>query len=311
MRRLALILALLLVPASTALGADLGELLEQSREASFSAEQVIACSTPDGVEDAVIKLTQTAGELRVENAVDPGVVVSSGSGGWTVVREGLVVASVTVPTGEHVADPRYVVEDGEPVLYLGRDATSYRMVGDGLVRAELVFDDEVGALLRVATFTDEGELYCERRLISLEPIPAGEPPTDSAGGPDAPGEDLGIETGVETDLPTELAGFQLLDAYRDREGFTFAYYSDGFFSFAVFQTPVRIAVEDALPVDLEAGRYLRTFGPGQVTFAWETLTGGMALVGDLPPDMHPDVLAGLPHPQDPGFLRRLWRSLFG
>jgi hypothetical protein len=37
----------------------------------------------------------------------------------------------------------------------------------------------------------------------------------------------------------------------------------------------------------------------------------MALVGDLPPDMHEDVLAGLPTPTDPGLLQRLWRSLFG
>ena len=48
MRRLiALVAALVLVPASAALGADLDELLDESQEASFSAEQVITCSTPD------------------------------------------------------------------------------------------------------------------------------------------------------------------------------------------------------------------------------------------------------------------------
>jgi hypothetical protein len=37
----------------------------------------------------------------------------------------------------------------------------------------------------------------------------------------------------------------------------------------------------------------------------------MAMVGDLPPDMHEGVLAGLPAPEDPGLFQRLWRSLFG
>jgi hypothetical protein len=37
----------------------------------------------------------------------------------------------------------------------------------------------------------------------------------------------------------------------------------------------------------------------------------MALVGDLPPDLHEAVLEELPRPETPGLFRRLWRSLFG
>jgi len=37
----------------------------------------------------------------------------------------------------------------------------------------------------------------------------------------------------------------------------------------------------------------------------------MALVGDLPPDLHETVLSDMPHPQDPGLFRRFWRALFG
>ena len=44
---------------------------------------------------------------------------------------------------------------------------------------------------------------------------------------------------------------------------------------------------------------------------WDMWQSGMALVGDLPPDLHEAVLSEMPHPEDPGFFRRWWRSLFG
>lgn len=305
-RLLAFVVALVLLPAAAAAGADLEELLQRSQDASYTAEQLIACNTPDGVRDALLKLSQQDGEIVVESQVEPGVVVSTGAGGWTVTRQGALVSSASVPPEEHVAESRYELEDGEPVVYLGREATSYAMVGEGMIRAELVFDDEVGALLRVATFTDDGDVYCERRFISFDPTAA--PSAEVSAPVETDPSTLG--TPSEADLPGELSGFELLDVYQDPQGFTFAYYSDGFFSFAVFHTPVRIEADEAVPVDL-GGRYLRSFGAGQVTYAWETQDGGMALVGDLPPDMHHEVLTTLPPPQDPGLLRRLWRSLFG
>ena len=60
---------------------------------------------------------------------------------------------------------------------------------------------------------------------------------------------------------------------------------------------------------VQAGNLL--FTAGQVTYAWETREAGMALVGDLPPDLHEAVLAAMPHPEDPGLFRRWWRALFG
>jgi hypothetical protein len=297
--------ALVLIPASTALGADLDELLDESREASYRAEQVITCSTPDGVRNAVIELSQASGELHVGAAVAPEVEVASGFGGWSLVREGDVVSSANVDEAGEAPDPNYELDDGTPSEYLGREATMYRMTGDGVVRAELVFDVEAGTLLRVVTFNADGSVYCERRFVTFDPgrqqPPASEPTTDSAP----------AEAGIESSLPQTLAGFERLDVYRDDEGFVFAYYSDGFFSFAVFQTPAVVAAGDGSPVTIADGVYVRSFGAGQVTFAWETRSGGMALVGDLPPDMHEAVLSGLPAPEDPGLFRRLWRNLFG
>ena len=297
--------ALVLVPASTALGADLDELLDDSREASYSAEQVITCSTPDGVRDAVIELSQSRGELHVGAPVAPDVEVASGSGGWTLVREGSVVSSANVQGTGDVPEPRYSVDDGADTEYLGREATRYEMAGDGVVRAELVFDVEIGALLRVVTFNGDGSIYCERRFVTFDP--EAPPPDDE----DSADVIESAEGGAESDLPETLAGFERLDVYRDDEGFVFAYYSDGFFSFAVFQIPSVVIIDTGSPVTLADRVYTRSFSPGQVTYAWETRRGGMAMVGDLPPDMHEAVLAGLPAPEDPGLFRRLWRSLFG
>jgi hypothetical protein len=103
----------------------------------------------------------------------------------------------------------------------------------------------------------------------------------------------------------------LLDQYVDDDGLKFSYYSDGFFSFALFETPVPVSLPDATEVELETGLYRRSFAAGQVTYVWETRDGGAALVGDLPPDLHDSVLAEMPLPHDPGFFRRVWRSLFG
>jgi hypothetical protein len=307
MRRVvAIAIALVLMPASTALAAELDELLDDSREASYTAEQVISCSTPDGVRDAVVEISQTPGELHVGAPVDPDVEVASGYGGWTLVRGDSVVSSANVESGAEVSANRYAVDGGTPVEYLGREAVLYEMLGDGVVRAELVFDAEVGALVRVTTFTGDGHVYCERRFISFDPGVAGAG-AESAAAPDP--EAAGSV--ADSDLPENLDAFERLDVYEDDEGFVFAYYSDGFFSFAVFQTPSVVSLEDGTTVSFDSGAYTRAFTPGQATFVWETRTGGMAVVGDLPPDMHEAVLAGLPTSVDPGLFRRLWRSLFG
>jgi hypothetical protein len=294
------------LPASAASAADLGELLDESREASYTAEQVISCSTPDGVRDAVVEISQVGGELHVGATADPDVEVASGYGGWSLVREGAVVSSANVQATTGVAETRYTVDDGEAIEYLGRPATLYHMIGDGVIRAELVLDDEFGVLLRVATFTADGELYCERRFISFDPMTSSE--TADVGSEPVV---VAPDTTADATLPVTLSEFDRLDVYQDDEGFVFAYYSDGFFSFAVFKTRAVVALDGATTVAVGEHIYSRSFSPGQAMFAWETRDGGMALVGDLPPDMHEAVLIALPAPGEPGLLQRLWRTLFG
>ncbi len=301
-----LVSLLVLLPAVAAGAADLTELLDESGEASYTAEQVINCATPDGDRDAVIDLSQAEGEMHIGASSDPDVEVASGDGGWTLVRGGSVVSSVNVQATTTAAGTHYTVDDGSPTQYLGRAAVLYQMSDGETLRAELVLDSEIGALLRVATFTEDGAVYCEKRFISFEPGDPGAQPENST-------VDAGSasETVVDSDLPETLGSFERLDVYGDEAGFVFGYYSDGFFSFAVFETPSLVMLTEGTVVTVGNSPYARTFTPGQVTYAWETTDGGMALVGDLPPDMHESVLVELPAPSDPGLFRRLWRSLFG
>jgi hypothetical protein len=306
MRRLAFLVAVLVVvPGTAAFGAELDELLEQGQEASYSAEQIISCSTPDGVRDALVRIEQVGGELQLTSSVSGDVEVTAGAGGWTITSDEGLLAQATVDRGDPADDELYVVEDEGAVEYLGRVAMAYLLVRDGEPRAELTIDDETGVVVKAVTLTLDNDVYCERRFVSLD---TEIPEIDKQSGDEVGAPPTLVET---SSLPKNVSGFELLDQYEDESGVRFAYYSDGFFSFALFETPSAVAVPEATPVELESGDYLRVFTAGQVTYVWETRDSGMALVGDLPPDLHQAVLAEMPRPEDPGLFRRWWRALFG
>lgn len=292
-------------PATPALAAELDELLEQSREAVYTAEQTISCSTPDGARDAVVRIVQNGEQLKVTSAADEGVEVLSGAGGWSLRRgEGVITATAVESTASAVT-PVYEVERVGPIVFLDRAAMRYRLNRDGVERAELTFDLQTGALVAVTTFNSDGSTHCQRRFVSFDPTApelAAAEQTPSAGVEP-------VDTGLG--LPEVVAGFQRLDHYQEESGVRFTYFSDGFFSFAVFEARTRVVLPGAVAVPLGDGVYQRASGPGQVTYVWETGSGIMAMVGDMPVDLQESVLAELPPPSDPGFLRRVWRTLFG
>ena len=306
-RLLGAVLALTLVPAGAAWATDLDELLENSQDASYVADLAISCSTPDGVQDAVVRIAQHDGQIRVGSTVDADVQVAAGSGGWALSRQDGVVAAAELDGAEEREAPLYVVEDLGERSVLGREAMAYRLVRDGILRAELVFDDESGALVFATTFSADGTTYCQRTFISIDTNPPILPTVEHTDHVDL----LTSTVEIATELPEAMEGFDRLDLYEDEDGFRFAYYSDGFFSFALFQTPTPVSLPEAMTVELGSEVYSRAFTAGQVTYVWETTDGGVALVGDLPPDLHEAVLAAMPPPEDPGFLRRWWRNLFG
>jgi hypothetical protein len=304
-RLVAFVVGLSMIP-SMASATDLGELLERGRDASYSAEQMITCSTPDGVRDALLRIEQAGPEILIGSGVASDTAVAIGAGGWMLLHEDGVVDEARVESTSSDVESSYLIEDLGAVSFMGRGASAYRLGREGIIRAELVLDDETGVLVRGVTFDAGGNTYCVRRFVSFEPGERELPPKHTSGQTElSPVETVGAE------FPESVAGFTRLDQYEDADGFRFTYYSDGFFSFAVFQTPARVDLPEATEVKFGQVSYRRSFTAGQVIYVWEARASGMAMVGDLPPDLHGSVLASLPQPHDPGLFRRLWRTLFG
>jgi hypothetical protein len=146
-RLLALAVFLTVVPATAALGSDLDELLTQGKGASYSAEQIVSCSTPDGARDALIRIEQDGDDLRVSSNQGDGVEITAGAGGWTLTRDDGLVAQANVDRGEAEAGSLYTVEDEGAVEYLGRAAMAYTFlkaqgkgVGKSLVEEDKIAD---------------------------------------------------------------------------------------------------------------------------------------------------------------------------
>lgn len=304
-RLLVVVVALTLFPASPSLAVELDELLETSGEAAYTAEQTISCSTPDGARDAIVRIVQTEHQLWVTSTADEGTEVFAGAGGWSLRRGDGVISSAAVESLGHTATPVYEVERVGPVIFLDRAAMRYRLDRDGVQRAELIFDLETGALVGSMSFNADGSAYCRRRFVSFTPGA----PEQSPAGLAAPTDVQPVDTGLG--LPETVAGFQRLDQYRDDSGLRFTYFSDGFFSFAVFEARSEVVLPGGVLARVGDAIYHRVSSPGQVTYVWETESGVMALVGDMPTDLQESVLTELPPPSDPGFLRRVWRTLFG
>ena len=116
-------------------------------------------------------------------------------------------------------------------------------------------------------------------------------------------------------FPEEIGGFRLIEVNDGpTEGVTNGYYADGLFSFSLFVSDRAMAVPelaDAPLAEIGGEEYQRKFYPGRVLIAWETKSGGILLVGDLPLDLQEEVLDSLPAPGKPNFFVRFWRGLFG
>jgi hypothetical protein len=304
---LVLILALVPVLPAAAADGDLSSYFERAATAEFSGDQVLACNTPVGLRDTAARVAQRDGVLYVSAGVEGAPAVSAGAGTLAVSGPGGAVKTVQVATAT-MPPAGYLLGAVDEVTYLGRSADRVTLNTGGRSRVRLTFDHESGALLRSETLNPDGTVYCTTRMTTFVPET---PRVTAAESGDVRKLEKDADFPAEV-FPSQLGGFRRLDVYGWNNEGEMAYYSDGFFAFALYHVPGRFSVEeisDAHEWTGKHGKYWRWFRPGTVTLVWEVSEGGMALHGDLTVDMQASVLAELPAPSRPNFFDRIL-SLF-
>ncbi|NNC75073.1 MAG: hypothetical protein HKN93_06125, partial [Acidimicrobiia bacterium] len=205
--------------------------------------------------------------------------------------------------------PRYRTADPTPVMRLGRDAVQIDVFEDELLRARMVFDTESSAPMMTQVFDGDGDVFRWSSMLEFSPTSS---PSMKMMGREAEVEIL--MTSATVDLPTAAAGYVRQDAYVSPNDGVHAFYSDGLFSFSVFDLTgdVDAAEFDSAPiVEVDGNDYRRLVTSSDLGVKWENGDHTYVLVGDLPPDHLEDVLRELPRPRGRNFFQRMWRGLFG
>ncbi len=301
LRRLAVVLALGVAASSTAapaLADDLEEYLERAADADYAGRQVVV-TVWDGRSIANVASLEHSG----------GATMLSGDVSDTVIRDGKV--SVEGSPGIALsawstpgADDRYTAGEERDVTRLGRAARSVTILEGDVVRARIVFDLATWAPLATEIYDDDGEVFRFASFLDFDPNPRS-----VYGAMDDEGYDYDLVRRIEESaLPKAAGGYVLGDAYDGPGDAAQAFYSDGLFSFSVFEVRARVALErfaDAQPLVTDTGEYLVLVDAYELWVMWERNGTGYVLVGDLPPDHLIAVLADLPAPKG----KNLWQKI--
>ena len=235
---------------------------------------------------------------------------------WSMVGNGRRVEMGDSPTGlafmterTPVSTGRYQVRTSTRVAHMKRDCTLVEIVEGDHVRAHMVIDDRTGAPLITYVYDGSGRTFRRTSLSDFKPHRTYEWPQDRSEVP------LEIVMGSDSDaLPSDVAGYRLIDAFPGPAGSDQGFYSDGLFSYSLFALPAGTTVEgfeEPSTYVTDAGVYDMVPTAKDVRVQWTTGDHQMVLVGDLPPDHLSQVLAELPAPDNRSMLARWWHRLFG
>lgn len=309
MRRILLIsglgVALLATSLGTATADELGELLTQAAEADYSGRQIIVTFL-DGETALEIVEVEHAGSMMMvdsngtQSLLGAGKLTESDSGGLTVSSWNTTV---------EMSD-RYSVGPTESLRRLDRQATAIDIYENGLLRMRRVFDDETGTPLVTEVYGGDGRLFRLTSMLEIDRLPL----TLYSGTYHDDGEYEVLLPTTRHDLRKEAAGYELADVYSGPDDSLQGFYSDGLFSFSLFQiegAATSDRFEDAVAIEIADRRYDRLVNPGEMWVTWRSAGSTYILVGDLPPDHLERVLDELPKPGARNLFSRLWRGLFG
>lgn len=309
MRRVAVValVALMSFPATARADDDLAGVLESAMDAEFHGTGVVMGIWGADSAATTYDVTRSEGMSMVSSPVG-GLMVS---GGLLASQSGTDWYALEVGEwSKWSLSDRYSLAEPIATTRLGRPATAVIVMEGDLVRARLVIDDESTVPLLTEVFDGEGLVFRFAALLEFEPGPS--PAMDM---PDEFMERTVLMHGEDSPrLPGSVAGYARTDTYVTDGSATQAFYSDGLFSFSVFEAGRGMRpAEFGSGTRFEVGGYAyeRVVTPGNVWVHWSTPEHSYVLAGDLPPDHIEQVLDGLPRPGMRGVVTRILLGLFG
>ena len=284
------------VPASAE---DLEDYLEMAADAEYAGRRVVV-TVWDGESHAEVTQVEHAGDVVMlgsgagEAVIAPGKVTQAGG-------RGVAVAAWTAP----LDSDKYSIGEVVDVTRMGRRARSVTILEGDAVRARIVFDLDTWAPLATEIYDGNGDLF---RLASFTEFDA-HPRRVYEATLDA-GHDYDVVDRVDSSsLPISAGGYTRVDMYAGTDGVEQAFFSDGLFSFSVFEVTarqMRDGFEGGSVLEVGGADYVVLAQPSEVWVAWEHGAAAYVLVGDLPPDQLEGVLLDLPTPKRQNLLERIF-----
>jgi hypothetical protein len=306
--RLALLLALVfqMAPAPALAGDDLADYLEQAEDAEFHGTGVLICSWGADSAAGMYQITRHDG---MSMSHGPGADLMVG-GGLIAMRSGDEWYAVEFADhSEWELDDRYRFGPAEATVRFGRAATEYVVLEGELPRVRLVVDDATRAPLLTEVLDGDGAVFRMAALIDFDATADPMPPMPPMEG----SHTIGVAEPGDA-FPGSIGAYRRANTYAVPGGAVQAFYTDGLFSFSVFETD-RGATPEAFSAAttwlVGSKPYRRIVAPSQVWVHWNAPDRSYVLVGDLPPDHLEAVLGELPRPGERGVFARLWHRLFG
>jgi len=283
---------------------DLEQYLKEASGADYAGTQIVV-TVYQGKTTAGVVSVAHAGEMLL---LSERTVVGDGKVSGAAEGTGSIVISDWNRLG---VTGRYTTGEPENVRHLGRKARSIAVMEGELLRAQIVFDAETNAPLATQVFNTDGSAFRQSWMFQFDPTPSRGVYERSS---DDGGEYTVMLKANAGTSPGEVVGYRLGDRYSGPDDVVQSFYSDGLFSFSLFEiegAPQLSRFDDAVVTSFGGAKYDVLVTPAQMWVRWTTPGTTYVLVGDLPPDHLRDVLAELPRPRKRNLLSRLWRGLFG
>lgn len=307
MKRFLLTSVLAVAVLATQLGAataeDLTELVDAAAEADYSGRQIVVTFLGGETTLEIVDVEHAGSLMMVGNSQGQALF---GNGKLSGADGGLAVSTWNAA---QMSD-RYSVGGAVAIRRLDREATAIDILENGQLRMRRVFDNITGTPLVTEVYGGDGKMFRLTSMLEITGLPAQ---LYAGSSHDASEYEVLLPT-TGHDLPAGAAGYFLADAYAGPDDGLQGFYSDGLFSFSLFQIEGRAdsdRFDGATALELDNRRYQRLVNPGEMWVKWRSEGSTYVLVGDLPPDHLEQVLEELPQPGSRTIFSRLWKGIFG